>query len=374
MTQGNSPQITNKALHITVGVAPSSNLDLTHELRLLKAALLYADKVKLCSISSTMLLLVAGLGQLDEDGTLELIKQVAESLGKDPAAISASIEAYKALRKKRRRNRQELIALNLQKHNLDRTRSELKQVAENIFTEAKGKGLISALQSEAVEVQWFDITKKDVVRDYFDVIAESIVSDETYPLLDDSTSDLVQAAIRENKIVPLGTSTAKAKQAGLSADLFSRLPLFDEATIDEIIDIRKELQRPLVRFRSAIIGFSRDIQDAPWERAFSQEVDQIFLERIQPAVLEIEDAYRSNPLLLKLISNFAQKPLGLLGSSALGLLISQASQLPMIVSQALSLSAGAVVIGLDAVHDWQEKNRKIEKNQLYFYYKVGKSL
>ncbi len=38
-----------EGLHITIGVAPSSTATIENELRLIKAALLYADHAKLCS-------------------------------------------------------------------------------------------------------------------------------------------------------------------------------------------------------------------------------------------------------------------------------------------------------------------------------------
>jgi hypothetical protein len=53
-------------------------------------------------------------------------------------------------------------------------------------------------------------------------------------------------------------------------------------------------------------------------------------------------------------------------------LLADVTQLPTIVPQGLGLVAGAATTALRTVQEWQEKNRQIEANQLYFYYRAGK--
>jgi len=113
-------------------------------------------------------------------------------------------------------------------------------------------------------------------------------------------------------------SKAQSKQIAIVSDLISRLPLFEKASVDEIFDIRKELEKPLVNFRSEIVKISKEIESAPWNREFPSEVEQLFIEKCEPTILEIEDACKSNKLLLNLITNFAEKPLIIPATSALG--------------------------------------------------------
>jgi hypothetical protein len=361
----------NSVLHITVGAAPRSELNLAHELNLVKAALLYADRVKLCSVSSSMAVGVSLVGSLDDDGLFELIQNTASSLGHDPNDIAHAWQLYDSLRRKKRRNRQELLMLDRLKRQLKQSREELQHVAERTLVEANADGLAAALGSGLVELQWFDVSKDNVVEEYFAAIVDSILSSESYPLLDDATGSLVNAAIKEGKLIPLGATVGKAKQVGLSTDLFSRLPLFDIATVDEIIDIRRELDAPLRRFRAAVIGFSKEVENAPWDRDFSHEADQIFIEYVEPAVLEIEEATKSNKLLLDLIAR--SLTYGIAAPSALGILLSHMSQLPDILG-GLSAITGATLGAYEAVKKHREKREEIEQSQLYFYYKAGKTL
>ena len=54
----------NMGLHITIGTHPSWKLNLEQELRLLKAALLYGDHVRLYSLTSSMMSMYARLLRL----------------------------------------------------------------------------------------------------------------------------------------------------------------------------------------------------------------------------------------------------------------------------------------------------------------------
>lgn len=366
--------IMDDILHITVGVAPNGKLDLTNELRLLKAALLYADKVKLCSLTSQMAILLPFLGVLSDDDLLDLSLHTATILNKDPEAFDATIKEYKLLKNKKRRNKNEILRFMHIKRQLDKTREEFKKVAERLLKEAKADGLFPALQSGLVDIQWFDINKENVAEDYIYTVLDAILTSKTYPLLDDFSGNLIKLALEVGKIIPLRTTITKAKQASLSSGLFDKLPLFDEASVDEIIDIRKELEKPLIRFRSAIISFSRNIENEPWNAEFRSEVDQIFLEKVEPAILDIEEAYKENNLLVKLLKRGIDKPLILPGSTAFGFFLSKATNFPDLINLALGISVGTLAIGFDAFKEWQDKNREIEKNQLYFYYKVKRSL
>lgn len=358
-------------LHITVGAAIQHELNLEQELGLLKAALLYADKVKLCSLTSSMLVTMLPLGYLNEDEQLELIAHMAPSLGESSAPIEAGLELYKSLKRKKRRSKQELLLYLNMENSIKKGFEELRTRIEGIANSAGAEGLLQALDTGLVDFELLDVNSDDLVQDFFDSIEQALLSGKTYPLFDESTGKLVKLAIEEGKIVPLGSSVAKARQVGLSTGLLSRLPLFDHAAVDEIIDIRTELENPLTRFRAAIVGFSNDIETIPWDPEFSFSIQQVFIERVEPAVLEIEDAVKSNRLLLELIARTVTY--GVSASSALGIMMSQLEQFPEIL-MALSAAAGATRGAYDAVKKHRERKEEIERSQLYFYYRAGNML
>jgi hypothetical protein len=346
---------------------------------LLKAALLYADRVKLCSPASYLLLALTPTGNLSEDEQLDLAISLMESSGEQGAKTAANmtriLEQYRALGRKKIRSRQEIIMYKKLERAIERDiKPSLRTRVEQLLEEAQGSGLVSALNAGIVELHPFDVIQDRVVEEFLDSITAALSEGKTYPLFDDSTGQLVKSAINEGLITPLSSSISRAKQVGLTADLFNRLPLFDNATVKEILVIRKELDAPLVRFRAAVVGFSRDILSASWDDEFPYEADQVFLERVEPAILELEEVIKSNKVISELVDSLTKKPLLLAAPSALGVFLSSIGNLPDITRTALSLTAGATVIALDVVKAYREKREETERNSLYFYYKVGKVL
>lgn len=358
--------------HITVGTAPQhgERLNLANELKLLKTAILYADKVKFCSLTSSLLISLLQLGNLTADQLADFYVQVAND-----EVFAKNVELYHQLKVKRRRTKKELIAYQQIRAMFRDSQESMRQSLEKAVS---GTGLDSvgvAIQTGIVELQTLaGSTTDEFTKQYLDAIGNAVLAGDTYPLFDDLTGEIVSLAIREGKLAPTEISVNRAKQVGLSSDLLKRLPLFDDVPMDQIIDIRKELDKPLIRFRSAIIRFTRDIQSASWDKEFPKEAEQVFREYVEPAVLDIEEACKSNRLIFRLLPDIVEKSAIPVSTSALGLLLAEASQLPAIVVGGLGFTAGASAVALRSVKEWREKNQAIEGNQLYFYYKAEKLL
>ena len=289
--------------------------------------------------------------------------------------LQAVFEMYKSLKQKKHRNKQELITFKQLQANLLKTEANMKQYFENLASQAGVEQLEKALNTGIVEMQVFKGVDVDTMtQEYFDTVSDAVLSGKTYPLFDDQTGKLISYAIREGKIQPSNVSINRAKQVGLSSDLLQRLPLFDDAPIDTIIDIRKELDKPLQRFRSSIIKFSRDVETAAWDKEFPQEVDQVFREHVEPAVLDIEEACRSNKPIFSLISNLVDKPVIPVATSALGVLLANASQLPDIVALGLTTAASSAVVMLRTAQEWREEKKKLKGINFTFITVPAKTL
>ena len=102
------------------------------------------------------------------------------------------------------------------------------------------------------------------------VIMRTVSDSSTYPLFDDGTGSLVRVGVEIGATSPTVTRISQAKQTQLATDLLGRLPLFDEASMNEILDIRRELDPHLIRFRSAIIKYAEKIRNASRDKEFSR--------------------------------------------------------------------------------------------------------
>jgi hypothetical protein len=360
--------------HITVGASIDttpgldleSALNVANDLRLLKAALLYADKVCFHSYGSSALTsLMNRPKKMSEKEQLEWFLSFYQDLGYPPHIdyVTNFIKGYIASRRNKRGDFRTYLKY---KNALKKSLRDM----DNMATKAGIQGLKAALSSDFVEFQPYARDGYSI-EEYFDAISSALTSGATYPLLDDETGELVELAIQEEKIILLGTSEKRAKHVGLSSGLIERLPLFDYASVDEILDIRKELDESLVRFRAAIIKYSNTIESVPWEKEFPQEIEAIFLEYVKPAVLELEEAYKSSKSLLNIIPS-ALKNKGFPTLSALGLALSQTSQSETIL--ALSMAGGFTIGAYEAVKERREQLTEVKNHQLFFYYRAGEIL
>jgi hypothetical protein len=148
----------------------------------------------------------------------------------------------------------------------------------------------------------------------------------------------------------------------------------------EILDIRRELEKPLRHFRSAMIKFSTQIESASWDKDFPQDADQVFRSEVAPAILALEDEEKSSSSLNKLTVKVAEKSIQVGGavsaSAAISALAIRMLNLPLVDVAALSVGpaivAGSVVYS--AYQEWKEQQQTNKGNSLFFYYKAGSLL
>ena len=254
--------------------------------------------------------------------------------------------------------------------------TEVTSKVKNMATDSGVEGLEMALDSGVVELHQFS-TLNDldtICEEYFNLVSEATTAGKSYPLFDDQTGSLVSCGIKEGKVQISSGALSRAKHVGLAADLLQRLPVFDNAKVDEILAIRSALDRPLVRFRSGIIEFSESINTTPWNDDFAQDAENVFRGIVEPAILEIEDAIKNDTFMHELASNFVNKPLVIPSSSGFGMLMASATDFPEGWAVGLGVSVSIALMAWDAARKKRKAAEAIEAKQMYFYYQAGKQL
>jgi hypothetical protein len=184
---------------------------------------------------------------------------------------------------------------------------------------------------------------------------------------------LCESAFDNSGVSPSDARLGQVKQSALATDVLRRLPLFEDASVSEILDIRRELQTPLIRFRRAIMDYAGKIKSASWDEDFSIEAEAVFRHDIEPSVLEIEDAIKTNPSLLSLATGKVAAKQAVF-SSVFTFLISQAMALPYLTAMAIAAGVGSAVAFNEARQEWLKQQQAVEGNQLYFYYRANQFL
>lgn len=372
---------------MTVGVSPVGSLAngesmLKRDLNLAKAALLYADHVTLCSPASTMILALCTIAMVPEDEQINILGGWLEATAQGHprgSEILAQLKAYRSLSQRRQvgyltheEQRQYQWLHNLFKQMLP----EIVETASQIAKRAGGEDLIVALNSERLDLHIpSDLSGRNaLIGDFAEYVTQTVTSPLTFPLFDEHTSRLVRAAIDEGIITPTGSSRLRGKSTALAADLFDRLPTFEQASVEQILDIRRELEVPLTRFRVAILGFSNDILSDYWDEEFVSECQIVFIREVEPAILEIDEATKSNRYLRKLIHHAARGSALAAAGALLGMFVAHSSSQPEIVTQAIGLTLPAAGLAFSAREDQKHEQKDVEQHQLYFYYQARKRL
>lgn len=263
------------------------------------------------------------------------------------------------------------------------TRKFLKQTYDEVIdklNEILGADEISDInrlkRENRLTVQKFNnpnLGDDNFINEYIFNVSDSMK--HAYPLLDNRLGDLIT---NYRNIIQDGISPIERKNiitSGLARKFMIELPAFDLASMDEIIDLRSELDRYLVRFRSAILTYSEEISVLPWDRDFDQNCEQVFIKHVEPAILELKEQVDDNKIYKNLFGSLLSNDMlkSLIGS----IVISSATYITMngtdktINPNILAVGAFGLSELTKAGYKTSEKNKQIKRNNLYFYYKAS---
>ena len=201
----------------------------------------------------------------------------------------------------------------------------------------------------------------DLLEEYLGQAMDAAEDGSTYPLFDDLTGNFVAEAVRHGLVTVSEAAEQRGRYGGLTGDVLRRLPTFEDASLVEILDVRRDLEGLLRGFRHAIADNSREIRSAAWEPGFVEQADLLFREKVELEVASIEQAVRENCSLEELGRRSMRHGAT---SATIGAVVGRLSDLSMLAGVAMGLGVAGVKVALDQ-HD---KLRELQGNQLYFYY------
>ena len=362
-----------------------------------------------------MLLEVHGMQRFTSKQWIDFFREVLPHLTTDERqleALRSGFDRYqKILRKKYPNNKQLLFLRGFERA---AQRDKMLEIVGELEQEAHIGEVLAAVKSGRLQVYDFlsphrrtpasmvaELTGKAgplqrewgdrALDEFVEVLGQALlVMVRTYPLFDAQMGNIMRLALNEGKFVVGPHSLTRGRDSSLATNLLARLPLFEHATVPEILDIRRELDIPLVRFRTAIMDFSETIEAAPWDEDFDSEAERIFYREVAPAVLEIEEQVHANRFLRTFATNMIEKA-GLPSGGALVATVSRLADLPTLLAQlttvsatsitnTLTVAAAAPVLGTvgktlyQTWDSWDKENKAIAQNQLFFYYRAGQEL
>lgn len=202
---------------------------------------------------------------------------------------------------------------------------------------------------------------------------------KSYPLFDEESNDFI-LSMSELGIIDLSNINKKNIQHASFVDkTILMLPSFDFLTVDEILDIKKSLIKYIDRFRGSMLKYTDEINTMPWDKDFENECYLTYRKYIAPTIEEIDELTKENSFIKNLGLNLLKIDLKTDALPLLGIGLAKSGILNNVFdfcSQNVQLITSAGLYALNksgaALKEKIEKDRKIRKKDLYFYYKAGK--
>jgi hypothetical protein len=305
-------------LHITIATGAGGALTLDTEDRLVRAALLYADKVTLLSPGAYLLVAAHRLRRATDLELIEIIRRVGPYLPDfdpailrmDPRLLAALFSAHDQSEK----TRDELIAVVDGLTDTPAMRSIQQAEAagllhvESLARRPADRRHLEAIREHLDPDTWSDGEGIDGAAEVLMARLAGLLSSggRSLPLLDDQVGDLARSAVAEGMFVPAPSAGSRTAHAGTAAGFIERLPTFPAAPMDAILDVRRELEAPLVRFRSEVIRLSGKIENEDLQADLAADVDREWHAAVRPALQELEEAVAHNKYLRQLGRAFTE--------------------------------------------------------------------
>lgn len=381
------------SFRMVVAASPGAHLNINSELELVKAAALYGDKVTLLSPVATMLLRAKNLDGMPQSRLLELLRRVRPHLSDegDNTDFASGIDKMQALLRRRSRSANDAISRQLINQQLGPALGELSMVVRNIASQAGLDQLDKARASGLVQIESTDpgdefdllvecivaarhaqsgepraaVSDNAVVDTYIEKLRRHLATGREYLLFDEATASLMDSAIRAGVWTPAKGPAGRSAQAMTGAGLMGRLPSFPDASMDEVLDIRTALSAPLIRFRAAMVTVSNGLKSKAWERDFADEVHDVWVESVSPAVAAIEGAVRDDRSLRTAASRCANS----LSASLPGIGIFAAGAVGQ--TGAIQMIGGAAAGVAPLLKHWRDRyedGQEVRMQPFYFLY------
>jgi hypothetical protein len=380
------PEIT-----IAIATGPSGGLSLDKELRLVKPALLYADSVTLISPVASLLHAAVDVGA-SENLTMALARQLYPTL--EPGAADA-FAYYDELKRRRHPTREEKRQMAEFQNLLAENSRELHAKSREMMADAGADELLPAIEAGLVQIDSVvrndddavaavasSVAKAAGVEDVYDsLLAESfmrrlqdLLADPlAYPLFDEMVGEVVRSHVAEGLFEVGGVSRRRGKRVSAATQFMEGLPSFPAASVAEILDIREELRKPLTNFRAAVAEMERLIQSAAYDADFAQEVDDLYIEKVAPALQEIAELVQDNGYLRQFMIAAVGDAKAML-TAVLTMGVAALVGIPDLAAAALAAGVPGGAAVLRAAFAKTAGTRDVEGHHLFFLYKTEELL
>ncbi len=393
-------------MKFSIGTA-SSNMEFEESLKLIKSSLLYADEIELIGMAEYAVfnyLPKCLSGAKDFESIVAKLVPFFESFDNPEAQgladqlteLSVVLEPIMPhLKKKKHRTKEEILAQIKMRQATNECNALMQEAISSLMSQNGTKSIQNLVDRKLVSIYDYShngFSMEELTGGYFANLIGTIKHGGSYPLFDTISSDVVRAVTNSNFLDFSKTDKEIIRHAGITNNILATLPTLEKASIDEILDFKKDLMVPLINFRTAIYQFSEQVASMPWDDNFKYECLKLYDTEVMPKVNEINDLSSETSVLKNfgakvLADEEERKKLGYVGAG-LATTITTGSNIMAALGILENLLRSGAKIGLTAAGisaflktadllrqshaETKEKKAEIEGNVMYYYYKASK--
>lgn len=241
---------------VTYPMTTEDGVSIAGDVELIKASLLYADKVELISFGASMIGAVSHLSEGGEAGLLELMSllpdETLNSLSSKPipvnwremlAAMAAGVELGVIT------DPEAVEIVRDFEQSLTDASAHMSEVAEDLLESSGAAELIPCLDAGLLEItdavggEDFD---SQVPPRWTRLIEQRLRDRRARLLFDDGSGDLVASMLAEGHLSSSELALRRIGKTAVGAGLVTRLPSFLSAPMDELLGLRADLRHTAV--------------------------------------------------------------------------------------------------------------------------------
>ena len=146
--------------------------------------------------------------------------------------------------------------------------------------------------------------------------------------------------------------------------------------MDEILELRRDLQGPLIRYRSAVAGMRSQELD-PYSPSRNEVIEFIWRQQVAPALLEIEEDLREHGLIRNeracCALTYATWSKGCLFARHWPWPVEARRNLMRLIQAAAAAVFGLIPTISDAGANRRDARRKIARRDFYYLYRLNRA-
>lgn len=196
----------------------------------------------------------------------------------------------------------------------------------------------------------------------------------TFPLFDEAATEVIRdLANGDHRTL----SRLPAVESGLSSSFVGTLPTFPDASVMEILDVRKAARPSLIQFRGAVAGMALEVENAAWDATFEDEAQALFRANVAPELARLEsDLHDMGATSLIRHAALSAAPYGAT-ATVIGLSLAASDIFPDVAAATLTLgspAAGFLGAGVAAMKERNRLSRERRTNHFVWLHDVDKQL